>query len=43
MCLHRTPRTDPLAGRRPPEPGQLGGQALMLVHYVADLVGCGPP
>jgi anti-sigma regulatory factor (Ser/Thr protein kinase) len=30
--------TDPLAGRRPPEPGQLGGRGLMLVHYVADLV-----
>ncbi|MFJ8510808.1 anti-sigma factor RsbA family regulatory protein [Streptomyces avermitilis] len=30
--------TDPLAGRRPPERGQLGGRGLMLVHYVADLV-----
>ncbi|MER7519270.1 anti-sigma factor RsbA family regulatory protein [Streptomyces sp. NPDC126499] len=30
--------TDPLAGRRPPEPGQIGGRGLMLVHYVADLV-----
>lgn len=30
--------TDPLAGRRPPEPGQLGGRGLMLVHYVTDLV-----
>ncbi|MBC2875525.1 MULTISPECIES: anti-sigma factor RsbA family regulatory protein [Streptomyces] len=30
--------TDPLAGRRPPEPGQLGGRGLMLVHYVSDLV-----
>ncbi|MEU1457166.1 sensor histidine kinase [Streptomyces avermitilis] len=30
--------TDPLAGRRPPEHGQLGGRGLMLVHYVADLV-----
>ncbi|MCX4996479.1 anti-sigma factor RsbA family regulatory protein [Streptomyces longwoodensis] len=30
--------TDPLAGRRPPERGQLGGRGLMLVNYVADLV-----
>ncbi|MER6496707.1 sensor histidine kinase [Streptomyces griseorubiginosus] len=30
--------TDPLAGRRPPRHGQLGGRGLMLVHYVADLV-----
>ncbi|MFF5506159.1 anti-sigma factor RsbA family regulatory protein [Streptomyces roseolus] len=30
--------SDPLAGRRPPEPGQIGGRGLMLVHYVADLV-----
>ncbi|NUS24781.1 MAG: sensor histidine kinase [Streptomyces sp.] len=30
--------TDPLAGRRPPEHGQLGGRGLMLVHCVADLV-----
>ncbi|GGR25977.1 anti-sigma factor RsbA family regulatory protein [Streptomyces aurantiogriseus] len=30
--------TDPLAGRRPPERGQIGGRGLMLVHYVADLV-----
>ncbi|MGW8063697.1 anti-sigma factor RsbA family regulatory protein [Streptomyces ziwulingensis] len=30
--------TDPLAGRRPPEPGQIGGRGLLLVHYVADLV-----
>ncbi|MEU0032070.1 anti-sigma factor RsbA family regulatory protein [Streptomyces sp. NPDC006335] len=30
--------TDPLAGRRPPKHGQLGGRGLMLVHYVADLV-----
>ncbi|MEU2561557.1 sensor histidine kinase [Streptomyces longispororuber] len=30
--------TDPLAGRRPPERGQLGGRGLMLVHYVSDLV-----
>ncbi|MDQ0829444.1 anti-sigma regulatory factor (Ser/Thr protein kinase) [Streptomyces achromogenes] len=29
---------DPLAGRRPPEHGQIGGRGLMLVHYVADLV-----
>ncbi|MEU0672795.1 anti-sigma factor RsbA family regulatory protein [Streptomyces sp. NPDC006172] len=29
---------DPLAGRRPPERGQIGGRGLMLVHYVADLV-----
>ncbi|WP_449350322.1 anti-sigma factor RsbA family regulatory protein [Streptomyces shaanxiensis] len=29
---------DPLAGRRPPERGQLGGRGLMMVHYVADLV-----
>ncbi|WND33221.1 anti-sigma factor RsbA family regulatory protein [Streptomyces sp. BB1-1-1] len=30
--------TDPLAGRRPPEHGQIGGRGLLLVHYVADLV-----
>ncbi|GAA2281589.1 anti-sigma regulatory factor [Streptomyces ruber] len=30
--------SDPLAGRRPPELGQLGGRGLILVHYVADLV-----
>lgn len=30
--------TDPLAGRRPPEPGQLSGRGLLLVHAVADLV-----
>lgn len=30
--------TDPLAGRRPPEHGQLGGRGTVLVHYVADLV-----
>lgn len=30
--------TDPLAGRRPPQRGQIGGRGLMLVHYVADLV-----
>ncbi|MFH8529484.1 anti-sigma factor RsbA family regulatory protein [Streptomyces tendae] len=30
--------TDPLAGRRPPEHGQIGGRGLLLVHYIADLV-----
>ncbi|MGW0364638.1 anti-sigma factor RsbA family regulatory protein [Streptomyces sp. NPDC002990] len=30
--------TDPLAGRRPPTHGQVGGRGLMLVHYVSDLV-----
>jgi anti-sigma regulatory factor (Ser/Thr protein kinase) len=30
--------TDPLAGRRPPDHGQLGGRGLLLVHYVSDLV-----
>ncbi|MEV6180231.1 anti-sigma factor RsbA family regulatory protein [Streptomyces sp. NPDC052015] len=30
--------TDLLAGRRPPERGQIGGRGLMLVNYVADLV-----
>ncbi|MGW4544857.1 anti-sigma factor RsbA family regulatory protein [Streptomyces violaceorubidus] len=30
--------TDPLAGRRPAERGQIGGRGLLLVHYVADLV-----
>ncbi|KFG72013.1 anti-sigma factor RsbA family regulatory protein [Streptomyces mutabilis] len=30
--------TDPLAGRRPPQPGQIGGRGLLLVHHVADLV-----
>ncbi|TQM31929.1 anti-sigma factor RsbA family regulatory protein [Nocardia bhagyanarayanae] len=30
--------TDPLAGRRPPRPGQVGGRGLILVHYMADLV-----
>ncbi|MEU8322365.1 anti-sigma factor RsbA family regulatory protein [Nonomuraea sp. NPDC048881] len=30
--------SDPLAGRRPPDPTQLGGRGLLLVHYVADLV-----
>ncbi|MFF8972860.1 anti-sigma factor RsbA family regulatory protein [Streptomyces sp. NPDC014995] len=29
---------DPLAGRRPPARGQIGGRGLMLVNYVADLV-----
>ena len=29
---------DPLAGRRPPPPGQLGGRGLLLVHCLADLV-----
>lgn len=30
--------TDPLAGRRPPERGQVGGRGLILVNYVSDLV-----
>lgn len=30
--------SDPLAGRRPPAPGQLGGRGLLMVHYLADLV-----
>ncbi|MFC8916937.1 anti-sigma factor RsbA family regulatory protein [Streptomyces sp. NPDC057116] len=30
--------TDPLAGRRPATPGQLGGRGLLLVNYLADLV-----
>ncbi len=30
--------TDPLAGRRPPAPGQLSGRGLLLVHGLADLV-----
>ncbi|MDN3293221.1 sensor histidine kinase [Streptomyces ficellus] len=30
--------SDPLAGRRPAEPGQLGGRGLLLVNYLADLV-----
>ncbi|MDT0611218.1 anti-sigma factor RsbA family regulatory protein [Streptomyces lancefieldiae] len=30
--------SDPLAGRRPPERGQIGGRGLLLVHHVADLV-----
>ncbi|HKS44070.1 MAG TPA: sensor histidine kinase [Amycolatopsis sp.] len=29
---------DPLAGRRPTEPGQLGGRGLLLVNHLADLV-----
>ncbi|MGW0468895.1 anti-sigma factor RsbA family regulatory protein [Streptomyces sp. NPDC003027] len=29
---------DPLAGRRPPARGQLGGRGLLLVNYLADLV-----
>jgi anti-sigma regulatory factor (Ser/Thr protein kinase) len=29
---------DPLAGRRPPEPGQYGGQGLLLVNQLVDLV-----
>ena len=29
---------DPLAGRRPPEPGQRGGRGLLLVNQLADLV-----
>ncbi|MCC8242912.1 sensor histidine kinase [Saccharothrix luteola] len=29
---------DPLAGRRPPEPGQHGGRGLLLVNQLADLV-----
>lgn len=29
---------DPLAGRRPPEQGQIGGRGLILVNYLADLV-----
>ncbi|WP_329056218.1 ATP-binding protein [Amycolatopsis sp. NBC_01488] len=29
---------DPLAGRRPADPGQLGGRGLLLVHALADLV-----
>ncbi|MYR41388.1 ATP-binding protein, partial [Streptomyces sp. SID5910] len=40
VCEVRDPGrlTDPLAGRRPPEHGQIGGRGLLLVHYVADLV-----
>ncbi len=30
--------SDPLAGRRPPEPGQYGGRGLLLVNQLADLV-----
>ncbi|MCP2290661.1 anti-sigma factor RsbA family regulatory protein [Nocardia amikacinitolerans] len=30
--------TDPLAGRRPPQRGQVGGRGLILVNYMADLV-----
>jgi anti-sigma regulatory factor (Ser/Thr protein kinase) len=30
--------TDPLAGRRPPAPGQLSGRGLLLVHGLSDLV-----
>ncbi|MFG2607138.1 anti-sigma factor RsbA family regulatory protein [Streptomyces sp. NPDC048514] len=30
--------TDPLAGRRPPDPTQPGGRGLLLVHHLADLV-----
>ncbi|MEU6646366.1 sensor histidine kinase [Saccharomonospora sp. NPDC046836] len=30
--------TDPLAGRRPASPGQVGGRGLLLVNCVADLV-----
>ncbi|MFC8997019.1 anti-sigma factor RsbA family regulatory protein [Streptomyces rochei] len=30
--------SDPLAGRRPPRPGQIGGRGLLLVHHIADLV-----
>ncbi|MGN9816789.1 anti-sigma factor RsbA family regulatory protein [Streptomyces sp. SD11] len=29
---------DPLAGRRPAHPGQIGGRGLLLVHYLSDLV-----
>ncbi|MFF8289557.1 anti-sigma factor RsbA family regulatory protein [Streptomyces sp. NPDC016309] len=29
---------DPLAGRRPAAPGQIGGRGLLLVNYLADLV-----
>jgi len=29
---------DPLAGRRPTTPGQIGGRGLLMVHQVADLV-----
>ncbi|MFD6291567.1 anti-sigma factor RsbA family regulatory protein [Streptomyces sp. NPDC060205] len=30
--------TDPLAGRRPAPPGQIGGRGLLLVHHLSDLV-----
>ncbi|MEU1799602.1 anti-sigma factor RsbA family regulatory protein [Streptomyces sp. NPDC019937] len=30
--------SDPLAGRRPAAPGQIGGRGLLLVHRVTDLV-----
>ncbi|WP_309116999.1 anti-sigma factor RsbA family regulatory protein [Saccharothrix sp.] len=30
--------SDPLAGRRPPEPGQLSGRGLLMVNDLADLV-----
>ncbi|MGC5345465.1 anti-sigma factor RsbA family regulatory protein [Streptomyces sp. DT24] len=29
---------DPLAGRRPPPPEQIGGRGLLIVHYLTDLV-----
>jgi hypothetical protein len=29
---------DPLAGRRPAGPHQLGGRGLLMVHHLADLV-----
>ncbi|MFC3893088.1 ATP-binding protein [Lentzea rhizosphaerae] len=29
---------DPLAGRRPPNPEQLGGRGLLIVNELADLV-----
>ncbi|WP_328498452.1 sensor histidine kinase [Streptomyces sp. NBC_00414] len=29
---------DPLAGRRPARPDQIGGRGLLLVHYLSDLV-----
>ncbi|MFV0131358.1 anti-sigma factor RsbA family regulatory protein [Streptomyces sp. HMX112] len=30
--------SDPLAGRRPAAPGQIGGRGLLLVNYLSDLV-----
>ncbi|MFF1703197.1 anti-sigma factor RsbA family regulatory protein [Streptomyces sp. NPDC058251] len=30
--------TDPLAGRRPARPEQIGGRGLLLVHFLSDLV-----